>query len=135
MHDVDVRFFVPAADVVDLAQLARFKYPANGAAVVFNVQPVADLLAIAVHRQGLACQRVDDHQGDQLFRKMIRPVVIAAVGGEHRQTIGVVVGPHQVVTRSLAGGVRAVRLIAVGFGESRIAQGERAIHLIGRDMQ
>ena len=103
MHDVDVRFFVPAADVVDLAQLARFKYPANGAAVVFNVQPVADLLTIAVDRQGLTCQRVDDHQGNQFFWKMVGPIVVAAIGGEYRQTIGVVIGPHQVVTRSLAG--------------------------------
>ena len=51
VDDVDVGFFVPAADVVDLADFARFQYAANGAAMVFDIEPVTDLLSIAIHWQ------------------------------------------------------------------------------------
>ena len=47
MDDVDVGLFVPAADIVNLAHPARFEDAADGAAVVLDVEPVADLLAIA----------------------------------------------------------------------------------------
>ena len=46
--DVEVGLFVPAADVVDLADLAGFQHAADGAAVVLDVEPVTDLLAVAV---------------------------------------------------------------------------------------
>ena len=54
MDDVEVGLLVPAADVVDLAYPARFEDAADGAAVVFHVEPVADLLAVAVDGQRLA---------------------------------------------------------------------------------
>ena len=37
VHDFKIRFFVPAANVVDLAYLARFEDASNGAAVVLDV--------------------------------------------------------------------------------------------------
>jgi hypothetical protein len=37
--------------------------------VVAHVEPVADVLAVAVDRQRLAGERVDDHQRDQLLGK------------------------------------------------------------------
>ena len=39
----------------------------------------------------------------------VRPVVVAAVGYEHRQAISVVPGTHQVVRRSLSGAVGVAR--------------------------
>ncbi|MNH38575.1 hypothetical protein D3C79_996350 [compost metagenome] len=42
---------------------------------------------------------------------------------------------HQVVTGSLASGVRAVWLVRVGFGERRGVGSQRAIHFVGRNVQ
>ena len=135
VHDFDVGLFVPAADVVDLAELASFQHAADGAAVVLHIQPVAHLHAVAVNRQRFAGQCVDDHQRNELFRKMIRAVVVGAIGGEHRQAVGVVVGAYQVVAGGLAGAVGAVGLVAVGFGEGGVSSAQRAIDLVGRNVQ
>ena len=119
MDDVEVGLFVPAADVVNLAHLARLKDAVDGAAVVFHIEPVADLLAVAVNGQRLAGQGIVDDQRDELFREVVGAVVVGAVGGEYRQAIGVVVGTHQVVAGGLARGVRAVGFVAMGLGERR----------------
>ncbi len=135
VHDLEVGLFVPAADVVGFTQAAGFEHAADGAAVVFHVQPVAHLLAVAIHRQGLAGQGVDDHERDELFGEVVGPVVVAAVGGEHRQAIGVVPGTHQVVAGGLAGAVRAVGFVGIRFGKGGVAGAERAVHLVGADVQ
>ena len=49
LHDLDVGLFVPAAHVVDLAQATGFEHTANRAAVVLDVEPIADLHAIAIN--------------------------------------------------------------------------------------
>jgi hypothetical protein len=58
--------------------------------MVLDVKPIADLHAIALNRQGLASQGIDDHKRDQFFWEMIGSVIVGAIGGQHRQTIGVV---------------------------------------------
>ena len=99
--------------------------------MVFDVQPVADLLAVAIDRQGFAGQRVDNHQRDEFFREVVGPVVIGAVGGEHRQAVGVVPGAHQVVAGGFAGAVGAVGFDVAGLGKGRIVFFERAIDFVG----
>jgi hypothetical protein len=103
--------------------------------MVAHVEPVAHLHAVAVHRQRAARQSVDDHQRDELFREVIGTVVVAAIGGQHRQPVGVVVGPHQVVARGLAGRIRAVGLVGMALGEGRRVRGERAVDLVGAHVQ
>ena len=135
MDDVKVGHFVPAADVVDLAHPARLQHAADGAAVVLDVEPVADLLAVTVDGQLLAGQCIVDDQRDELFREVVGAVVVGAVGGQHRQTVGVVVGAHEVVAGGLARRVRTVGFVAVGFGERRIHLGQRPIDFVGGDVQ
>ena len=66
---------------------------------------------------------------------MQRAVVVAAVGGEHRQAVGVVPGAHQVVAGGLAGRVGAVGLEAVRFGEGRCVGCQAAVDLVGAHVQ
>ena len=47
-------------------------------AVILHIQPVPDVQALAVHRQGLVVQGVGDHQGDQLLGEVVGPVVVGA---------------------------------------------------------
>jgi hypothetical protein len=44
--------------------------------MIFNIQPVTDLVAFAVNRQRFTIQRIQDNQRDQFFREMVRAVVI-----------------------------------------------------------
>ena len=76
-----------------------------------------------------------DAERDELFREMVGAVVVGAVGGEYRQAVGVVVGTHQVVAGGLAGGVRAVGFVAVGFGEGGVVFGEGAVDFVGGDVE
>ena len=134
VHDVDVRLFVPAAHVVDLARGAAGEHGADGAAVVGDEQPVADLLAVAIHGQRLAGERVGDHQRDELFREVVGAVVVGAVAGGDRQAVGVVPGAHEVVGGGFAGRVRAVGLVGFGLGKGRIVGAEGAVHFVGADV-
>ena len=79
MHDVEVGLFVPTTDVIGFTQLAGFEHTADSTTVVFDVEPVADLLTITVDRQRFAVQCVKDTEGDKLFREVIRPVVVRTV--------------------------------------------------------
>ena len=92
--------------------------------MVFYVQPVSDLLPVAIDRQRLACLRVHDHQRDQFFGEVQGAVVVAAIGRHNRQAVGVVVGPYQVVAGGFAGAVGAVGLVGVGFCECRCVFGQ-----------
>ena len=75
-HHLDIFTFVMTADIVSFARFAAGRHQIQRSGVIFHVQPIADLLSIAIHRQRLARQRVKDRQRDQLLGKVIRAVVI-----------------------------------------------------------
>jgi hypothetical protein len=100
VHDVEIGHLVPAADVVGLAHAACSStrgWRCNGR----NVKPVAHVHAVAVDRQRFAASGVEDHQRNELFRELVGTVVVGAVGGQHRQAVGVVIGAHQMVAAAL----------------------------------
>src|SRR5690606_37489515 len=76
-------------------------------------------------------QGVEDHQGDELFREVIRPVVIGAVGDQGRQAVGALPSPHQVIGARLARGVRGTGRVGGGFGKQAAAVGQVTIDLVG----
>src|SRR3546814_6054504 len=76
------------------------------------MQPVADLHSVAIDRQRLARQRVQEEQRDQLFRKLIRAIIIGAVGRRRLQSIGVVIGADEMVRGRL--GRRIGRVWRIG---------------------
>ena len=78
LYNVDVPHLVVAAHVVHLAHAALADNEVDGPAVVLYIQPVPDVQALAVHRQGLVRQGVGDHQRDQLLWEVIGPVVVGA---------------------------------------------------------
>ena len=135
MDDFQVGFFVPAANVIGFPDPARFENSPDGTAVVLDVEPVANLLTIAVDGQGLAGQGVVDDERDELFREVVGAVVVGAVGRQNWQPIGVVVGAYQMVGCSLARRIGTVGFIAVGFLEGGVFLVQGAIDFVGGDMQ
>ncbi|MNI82398.1 hypothetical protein D3C73_1391050 [compost metagenome] len=73
---IQIGHFVPAAYVVGRAGCTGVKHPADGVAMIGDVEPVAPLQAVAVDRQGLASESMVNDQRNQLFRELPRTVVI-----------------------------------------------------------
>lgn len=98
MNDVQILFLVMAADIVCLADHTSGNHGIKRAGVIFHIEPVTDLVTLAVHRQRFAIQRVEDHQRDQLLGEVVRAVVVGAVGDDGRQAVSTAPGAHQMVT-------------------------------------
>ena len=50
LYNLNIGLLVPASDVVRLTGATCFQNTANRAAVIFDIEPVADLLTVAVDR-------------------------------------------------------------------------------------
>ena len=136
LDDVDVGALIVAADVVDLADAALLQDQVDGMAVILDVEPVADVLAVAVDRQLLVGQRVDDHQRDELLREVVRAVVVRAARDRRRDLVGAMVGHDEQVSTGLRSRIRARRLEVRLFREEEIRAVERqvAVDLVRRDL-
>lgn len=134
MDEVDVSFFIVAADVVGLAGGAFSNDRQEGSAMVFDVQPVADVFAFAVNGNGLAAKAFEDDDWDQLFGELVGPVVVAAVGDHDGQAVGVLPGSGEVVGGRFAGGVGRVGIVGCGFGEEAFVA-EAAVDFVGGDVE
>ena len=92
-------------------------------------------MPVAVDGQRLALAGVADDQRDQLLRELAGAVVVRAVGDQRRQAVRVVGGAHQVVGGGLRRGVGAVRRVGRRLAKRRVVGPERAVDLVGRDVQ
>ena len=124
LDDVNVFPLVEAADIIGFGHLALVENQVNGTGMVFHVEPVAHVLTLAVDGQGLAVTDIVDEQRNQFFGELIGAVVVGAVGHDGRHAVGVVKGPHKVVTAGLAGAVGTVRIVFGGFPEEFLAVGQ-----------
>src|SRR6185437_14071289 len=97
LHQLQVLTLDATTDVVDLPGPALLQDQVDAAAVVADVQPVADVAAIAIDGQCPPVQQVHDHQGDQLLREMEWTVVVGAVAGRDLEAIGMVVRSDQMI--------------------------------------
>ena len=61
-HHAHVGALVVAADAIGLAERATLDHREQRLAMILHVQPVADLQAVAVHRQLAPFDRVEDHR-------------------------------------------------------------------------
>jgi hypothetical protein len=76
MHHVQILLLVVTADVVGLSDQTSCHHLVERARVIFHIEPVTDLVALAIDRQRLAIQRIEEHQRDQLLGEVIRAVVV-----------------------------------------------------------
>src|SRR5665213_2468195 len=134
-HHVEVRHFGVATDVVCLALPTAREHRAYRRAMVADVEPVANVLAVTVDGEWLSGERVDDHQRNEFFGKLPRAVVVRAVAGERRQAERVVIRAHEMIRRGLRRRIWAVRRIRGGFAESCRVGIQRAIDLVRRYVQ
>src|ERR1700728_4836460 len=101
---MDVRRLAVAADVVDLAGPPLRQATGDRLAVVGDMQPIAHLESVAVHREGLAPQNIDERERDELLGELIGPVVVRAVAQGSLQSVSLVIRAYQMIRGGLAGG-------------------------------
>ena len=121
LDNVDVLPFVESADVVCLGNLPVMENHVDGAGVVFDEEPVAHVLALAVNRKRLLVADVVDEERDELLGELVRTVVVAAVRHDCRHAVGVVERANEVVGTGLRSGIRAVRRVLRRLVEDVVA--------------
>ena len=97
LDEIDILPFVKSADIVCLTVPAFVENEVNGTGVVFHIEPVADILTFAVDRKRFSVTDVIDEQWDELFRELIRAIVVRAVGNDCRKAVCVVEGADEMV--------------------------------------
>ena len=102
--------------------------------MVHHVDPVADVLAVAIHRQWLVGQCPGDHQRDQFLRELVGPVIVGAPGEDRGDPEGMHVRPYQEIGSCLARRIRAVGSKGSRLGERRIVRSQVAEHLVRADV-
>ncbi len=125
---------VGGAHVVDGARFALGEDQPLGGGVVDHVGPVADVLPVAVERDGQPVDQVGHEQRDDLLGVVVGPEVVGRSGHEDGEVVGHAVGAGQQVGAGLGRRVRRVGEQAVGLDE-RARLLDRAVDLVGRDVQ
>ncbi len=130
---LQVRPLVLAPDVVAAPEHTLFQYEEERVGVILDIEPVANIGSVAVDRDRLARERVQDDDRNELFREMVGAVIVGAIGQDHREAVGLMPRPHEMVGRGLRGRVWRAGIIGRRLGELALGA-ERAEHFVRRNM-
>lgn len=123
------------SDEVGLPHPALREDVPDGRGVVLGVDPVADVLALAVELGADAVDDVGDLPGDELLHVLVGAVVVGAVGDRGAQAVGAGPGADQHVGRRLGGAVGARGPVGRLFGElGGVVERQVAVDLVGGDV-
>ena len=100
--------------------------------VILNVEPVTHILPFSIDRKRTTLTDVIDEQWYKLLRKLVRPVIVRAVGHNCRHPVSVMIGTDKMVTGSLCRRIRTVRLVLALLREERVAERPAATLVAGR---
>lgn len=90
LDEVDILPFVEASDVVGLCGTTLVEDEIDGAGVILNIEPVTYILAFSIDRKRLSLAYIVDEQGYELFRELVRAVVVGAVRDHDRHSVCIV---------------------------------------------
>src|SRR5258708_34541007 len=107
------------ADVVDLVDSSPFENGENSSTIIFHVQPVALLFAVAIDRKGFVVERIRDHKREEFFGKLVGTVIVRGASDQSGKFVRANVGAYQEVRASLGSGIGTAwleRRIFAGVG-------------------
>ena len=134
-QDRDVVLLAICADEVGLPHPALREDVPDGARVVLGVDPVADVLALAVELGAHAVDDVGDLTRDELLHVLVGAVVVGAVGDRGAQAVGARPGADQHVGAGLGRAVRRGRVVRRLLGElGGVVESQVAVDLVGGDV-
>src|SRR6266705_3973422 len=133
---VDISPRIARADVVHRTWPPPFEGCQNGPAVIIDIDPVANIQAVAINRNRFIVHCVRDHERQEFFGELSRTIVVTAPRYDRVQTESVVRRSHQMFRSSLGSRVGTVWPERRIFSEeSFVIFGQTAHHFIGRDLQ
>lgn len=134
-QDRDVVLLAISSDEVGLPHAALREDVPDGRGVVLGVDPVADVLALAVELGAHAVDDVGDLPGDELLHVLVGAVVVGAVGDRGAQAVGAGPCAHEHVGGRLGGAVRRARAVRRLLGElGGVVERQVAVDLVGGDV-
>ena len=107
LHNIDIGHFIMAADIVGLAITGLPDDEVDSLAVILDIEPVSDILTLAIYRQRLVSKRIRYHQRDQLLRELVGAIIIRTAAYSDRKSVGPVICHHEQICRGLRGRIRA----------------------------
>lgn len=87
VHHFYVCLLTLPADIVSLAYSPVTQHLTQGPCMILNEYPVTNIPSVPIERELAALGCPSDHQGDEFFRILERPVIIGTIGYDHRQLI------------------------------------------------
>ena len=132
-YDVQVCALIVAADIVDFARQTARENRVERAAMVVHIQPVANLHPVAVHRQRYSFHAVVNHERNELFRKLVRAIVIRAPRDVQRQSERLIIRAADEICARFCRGIRTVWRERRRFREQPVTA-QRAVDLIRRNL-
>ena len=133
MHDIQIAALGIAADIIGLAGGALGHDRVQGAGMILDIEPIANVVARSVDRDRLAVQCLQDRERDQLFGEVVGPVIVGAVADDRRQAERLPPGADQMVRGGLRCRIGGIRLVACRLGELA-GRPERSKNFVGRHM-
>ncbi len=121
LYDVNVFPLVESADVVCFGDCALVKNQLDCPCVILHIEPVADILALAIDRKWFAMADIVDKERNKLLGKLIRAVVIRAVRHDAWHPICIVICTNKVVAACLGSRIRRMRVVLRGLVEEVLA--------------
>ena len=86
--DVAVVAFVAAADIIGFPNAAPLDHGHQRITMVGDVQPVTDVGPVAIDRQRLSFQCMNDHQWNQFLGVLVGTVIVRTIGYQGRHPVG-----------------------------------------------
>src|SRR5260221_2058003 len=105
LHNDKVFFNLQPADVVDLTDSSAFENGENSSTIIFHVQPVALLFAVAIYRKGFVVERIRDHKRQEFFGELEGTVIVRGASDQSGKFVRANVGANQEVRASLGSGI------------------------------
>jgi hypothetical protein len=132
MCEIHVGDLVAATDVVHLSVRSFVDEQINCPAVIEHVQPVAYVASVTVQRHRNVVDRVGDEQRDQLFGKLIRPVVVRRPRDDDGYLVSGPIAVGEPVRARLARRIGITRFEFIGLATR--ARRHASVHLVSRNL-
>ena len=134
-NELNILTFVITSDVVTLPYPALGQDGVQGLSVVFDVEPVADVFALAVDGYRLASEAFEDDDRDQFFGKLVGPVVVGTIGDEDGEAVGICPCAGKMIGGRLGGRIRGMRVVRRGLGKAGGIGLERAVDFVSGNVE
>ncbi len=101
-YNVDVHHFAVAAEIINHSCFSLEEGRHNRGAVISHMNPVAHIQTVAINRERFVTERFDNHERNQFFGELVRPVIVRATRHQHFLAISFVRGQRKKIGAGFA---------------------------------